>query len=195
MFSTSRWLVGSSRIEEIGARERHERERHASPLAAAERADLAKHFIAAEAERAEAILHLASAPERPLILDRIEQRLAEREVGEVLPKPCGRDRSADLRLATRRFAIADDGGDERRLARAVRPDERDEVVPSQHGREVLDEHAAGHFHAQVLDRDHLIAAAFSDFELERTSPPDRPAEARDAAGARVACACPSPETS
>ena len=102
-----------------------------------------------------------------MILDRIEQRLAEREVSEVLPKPCGRDRSADLRLATRRFAIADDGGDERCLAGAVRPDEGDEVVPSQHGREIFDKDAAGHFHSQVLDGDHLIAAAFSHFELER----------------------------
>ena len=43
--------------EEIGLRERHERERNASPLAAAECTDLAKHFIAAEAERTETILH------------------------------------------------------------------------------------------------------------------------------------------
>src|SRR6478672_6415798 len=116
--------------EEIRALERHERERNASPLATAQGADLALHLVAAEAKRAETILHLASAPERPSILNRIEQRLAKREVGEVLPKPCGRDRSADLRLATRRFSIADDGGDERCLAGAVRPDERDEVVPS-----------------------------------------------------------------
>src|SRR5215217_4390499 len=97
--------------EEIGAFERHERERNASPLPTAERADLAKDFIAAEAKGAEAILHLASAPERALILDHNRQRLPEREVGEVLPKPCGRDRSADLCLAARRLAIADDGGD------------------------------------------------------------------------------------
>src|SRR5471032_2255203 len=99
--------------EEIGARECHERERDASPLADAERADLALHFIAAEAERTETILHLAAVPERALILNRIRQRLAERKVGEILPKPCGCDRSADSRLARSRFAIANDRRDER----------------------------------------------------------------------------------
>src|SRR4051812_44915141 len=34
--------------QEIGARERHERERHASPLATAQSADLALHLVAAE---------------------------------------------------------------------------------------------------------------------------------------------------
>src|SRR5438046_2032830 len=92
--------------EEIGARERHERERDASPLAAAERADLALHFIAAEAERTETILHLPAVPERALILNRIRQRLSEWKVGEVLPKPCGCDRSADSCLAPRWLAIA-----------------------------------------------------------------------------------------
>src|SRR5258708_1825423 len=95
--------------EKIGARERHERERHARSFAPAECADLALHFIAAEAKGTETILHLASVPQRALILDRIRQRFPEREVSEILPKPCGRDRSADLRLAARRFAIADDG--------------------------------------------------------------------------------------
>src|SRR4030095_11057930 len=153
--------------EEIGALERHERERYASSLAAAECADLALDFVAAEAKRTETIVYLASAPERTLIWDRVRQRLAEREVREVLSKPCGGDRCADLRLATRRFAIANDGGDERCLACAVRPDEGDEVVPSQHGGEIFDKDAAGHFHLQVLDRDHLVAAAFSHFKIER----------------------------
>ena len=58
-------------------------------------------------------------------------------------------------------------GDERRLAGAVGTDERDEVVPSQHGGEVLHEHAARHFHAQILDRDHLIAAALGGLEVQR----------------------------
>jgi hypothetical protein len=48
-----------------------------------------------------------------------------------------------------------------------RPDERDEVVPSQDSREIFDKDAAWHFHVQVLDRDHLIATAFSDFKIER----------------------------
>src|SRR5262249_51170437 len=147
--------------EKIGVRERHERERHARPLAAAQGADLAKHFVAAEAESAETILHRATAPERPVLLDRVEHRLAKREIGEVLPKPCRRDRAADLRLAARRLAIADDGGYERRLARAVRSDESDEVIPPQHARELLDENTPGNLHGEILDRDHLIAAAFS----------------------------------
>src|SRR5215218_8466740 len=99
--------------QEIGTRERHERERHASPLAAAQCADLALHFIAAEPKRPETILHLAPAPQGQLVLDRIKQRLAKREVREILPKPRGSDRSADPRLATRRCAIANDRGDER----------------------------------------------------------------------------------
>src|SRR5262249_39337841 len=69
--------------QKMGFRERHERERHARTLAAAERADLAKHLLAAEAKGAETILHRPSAPERPLILDRVEQRLAERQVAEI----------------------------------------------------------------------------------------------------------------
>src|SRR5438045_1039662 len=105
--------------EKIGMGERHERERNASPLAAAERADLALHFIAAEAKSTKTILHLAAVPQRALILNRLRQRLPEREVSEILSKPRGRDRSANLRLAPRRFAIANDGGDERCLARAV----------------------------------------------------------------------------
>ena len=167
MFSTSRWLVGSSSMRRFA--------RASVMSASATRARSPplsvpisrKHFVAAEAERAEMVLHLAAVPERPLLLDRVEHRLAERKVGEVLPEPRRRDRAADPRLAARRRAIAEDGGDERRLARAVGPDERDEVVPSQHRGEVLDEHAARHFDAEVLDRDHLVAAALSRLEVER----------------------------
>src|SRR5262249_61309900 len=73
--------------EEIGVLERHERERNARPLATTQGADLALDFVAAEAKRTETILHMAPAPERTLILDCIRQRLPEREVSEILPKP------------------------------------------------------------------------------------------------------------
>ena len=69
-------------------------------------------------------------------------------------------------LPPRRRAVAEDGGDERRLARAVGANERHEVVPPQHGREVVHEHAAWNFHAEILDRDHLITAAFGGFEAK-----------------------------
>src|SRR5215510_12081195 len=116
--------------EEVGACELHQRQRHPRPLAAAERADLALYFIAAEPECPETILYLAAGPERSLILDCLEQRFPQRKVTEVLAKPCCRDRPADLRLTARRVAIANDRGDDGRLAGAVRPDERDEVVAS-----------------------------------------------------------------
>ena len=67
------WFIEDQKIRVL---ERHERECHASPLTTAERAYLPKNFIAAEPEGAEAILNLASAPERTLILDRIGQRLS-----------------------------------------------------------------------------------------------------------------------
>src|SRR5687768_18472371 len=153
--------------EEVRARERHDRERHARPLTAAERADLARNLVAAEAEGAQAGLHLPTAPERSLMLDRVEHRRAKRQVGEVLPEPRGRDRSAELRLASRRREIADDGGDERRLARPVRTDEGDEVVPFHHGGEILHEDAAGYLQPQVLDGDHPVATAVGDLDLER----------------------------
>ena len=84
------WFVED---EQVSVRERHERERDASPLATAERADLALHFIAAEAERAETILNLASTPQRTLVLNRVIQRLPKWEVAQILPKPRRRDRA------------------------------------------------------------------------------------------------------
>src|SRR5688572_5467397 len=145
--------------EEIGALERHERERNASPLAPTDRADLALHFVAAEPKRAEAILHLASAPQWPLILDRIEQRLAEREVGEVLPKPRRRDRSADLHLAARRFVIAKDGGDDRCPAGAVRPDDAPPFTFGDGEGDVLEEFGRAEGDADVGEREKSHRAA------------------------------------
>src|SRR4029079_1938794 len=87
-------------------------------------------------------------------------------MGEVVSNPRRRDRSADLGFAARRLAVADDRRDDRCFDCAVRPDEGDEIVSSQHGREILDEDAARHFHGEVLDREHLIAAAFGHVKLE-----------------------------
>src|SRR6185503_12116630 len=94
--------------QEVRFCERHERERHARPLTTAERADLALHFIAAETNRTETILDLAAGPQRPLILDGVEQRFPKWKVAEVLPKPRRGDRSTDSHFALRRVAIPRD---------------------------------------------------------------------------------------
>src|SRR3954453_4520424 len=89
------WLVEN---EKIGTTERHERERHAGALTAAECADLAKNLIAAEAKRAETILHSAWPPQRPLILNCVIFQLTEMEANQLLAKPRVRDRSQILNL-------------------------------------------------------------------------------------------------
>ena len=153
--------------QQVGPGERHEGQRHAGPLAAAEGADFAEHFVAGEAEGAEVILDVAAAPERPLLLNGVRQRQLERKVGQVLSEPRRRNRTAHARLATRRREIPQHRGDERRLARPIGADQRDEVVAPQRSGEVLHQHAARHFHAQRIDGDHLIATALRNLELKR----------------------------
>ena len=62
-------IGGLVEYQQVGPGERHERQRHAGPLAAAESADFTEHFVATEAEGAEMILDVAAAPERPLRLN------------------------------------------------------------------------------------------------------------------------------
>ena len=49
---------------------------------------------------------------------------------------------------------------------AIGADERDEVIPSRHGGEVLHEHSPGHLHAEAVDSDHLVAAALGRLKAE-----------------------------
>ena len=152
--------------EQVGLRERHERERHARPFTTAQRPDLTLHFIAAETERAETVLHLTAIPQRPLILNRIVHRLGERQVGEVLSEPRRGDRPADLHGATRRFPLADDRGNDRGLAGPVRSDKCNEVIAPEDARELFEQHAPRHLDTQVFHRHHLIAATLGHFELK-----------------------------
>ena len=113
------------------------------------------------------VLDRAAGPEWAQVSDRVVDRLLERQVREILTEPGRRDRAADLRLAARWSAIAEQRGEQCGLAGAVGSDERDHVAALCDSREVVDENALADLHGEMVGRDHAIATPLGRLEPQR----------------------------
>ena len=110
---------------------------------------------------------MAAAPERAHILDRLEDRALQWQLAQVLPIPRGMHRPADRGAACSGIARAKQRRDERRLARPVRPHQRDHVGAHRGQCHVVQQHAIADGHTQLVGVQHAITAPVTDLEPQR----------------------------
>src|SRR5690606_31749889 len=127
--------------DEVRAGQHDHGEGEAGLLAAGEGAGAAVDLVAGEAEASEVALDLAAVPLRAEVMDRLVEGPVRRDLGEVLAVVGDADRGAEAQLAGGDGVLADDGAEQRRLPRPVRPDQPDHLAPGQAGGEGLDDRA------------------------------------------------------
>ena len=139
--SRSRWFVGSSSTRKFApGRDRH-REREPAPLAAREHRDRLLVLVpAGEEEPAEQVLRVG-ALEAGHRLHALEHRAARVELELLLREVRRLDAVAELHASGRRVAPAEHRLEQRRLAGAVRPDERDVLAALDRERRAAQQHA------------------------------------------------------
>ncbi len=113
--------------QEVGALQRQPGQRDAAALPAAERADLAEHVVAAEQELAQEVARLRHRQVLH-VQDRVQHRFVRVQPGLRLRQVAHLHAGAEPHAALQRRNVAEDGLEQRRLARAVGADQRHAVA-------------------------------------------------------------------
>src|SRR6266566_774422 len=110
-----------------------ERQGHARPFTARQGRRVALHVVPGKTEAAEVILNVASGPATPHLGNALVDGLVLGNLSQVLPKPCCFDAGPEACGAGRRLVGAEERGEERGLASAVRAYQRDHVAAPDNG--------------------------------------------------------------
>ena len=171
--SRSRWFVGSSSRSRFAPGGDDEREREPPALAAREHRDRPLvHLPAREEEPAEEVLRLRALEPGGVLRDG-EHGPALVELDLVLREVRRLDAVAEPQLSGDGLPAAEQGLEQRRLARAVRPDERDVLAPLDRERDVCEELlvAGGELDAVGLDDRAAAPLRLEELEAEALRPP------------------------
>ena len=167
MDSTSRWLVGSSKMRKLAPESiiMASATRAVSPPESDRRPAL--HRVPGESEAAEVALDRAAAPGGPEIGDDLVERAILRHLRQVLAVVGDAHRVGHADLTGVRCALAHDRAQERGLTGTVRAHQAHDLAAADPGGEVVEQRAALHLEPDVGGDQHLIAAALVRRETQR----------------------------